>query len=644
MKEKSRMKDSTRAKARSKVLLAAFLMKSLLASCTQELSDSMVGSEDGISFRAVMNDMKKTRITDTSEWEGTELLGVFMVSEPTTDSEETADSQSAKYFPVTPFLNLKHSVDVEGKLTNETTTLFSYPLDDSYVKFIAYYPYIEYSQAEDDSTPQSGDVQLLANNGAGMVVAQSYASSGQSSSQSGKAITVEAASGFRTRTSEDDSDSTVGADLALLTKDNLYPIDLSDSRDHDFLYAVSSKSYNRQDKDETVELQFDHMMSKLVLTVKVRYYDDEQNGDSSGNNLTYHDVEADGVKASIFRSTKANFDLLSGVFQNISDTALLAMSASGNSVSSIILPGEEASKVILSYDGHSYTWNTSSINFESGKQYNYTLTLRPRYTDVLISSTITDWENVPDGDANVDEDDFIGNGESEGDGGNNKPGVSGDSDTGTNNSGGSSNGNTSDGNGNGEDTGNGGGTDNGGDTEGNVGGTDNGGDTGNVNSGYSFFGLGVYTSTPELTIANYVAQHSETAVKIYIDEKEYVGSKLGNSSNTSQGIIWNNTGMKNISKISFYAKGYQGSNSIMKIEVKNAKLKDASTTSTTSYTSKSIQLNSDSACTSASNSSFTFTSTANDYYEFDLVNITGDITVTYSVEKFWFVIWGVNYK
>jgi hypothetical protein len=451
-----------------------------------------------------------------------------------------------------------------------------------------------------------------------MVMAQSYASSELPSSQSGRAITVGAASGFRTRTSEDDSDSAVGADLALLTMDNLYPIDLSDSRDHDFLYAVSLESYNRQDKEETVELQFDHMMSKLVLTVKVRYYDDEQNIDSLGGNLTYHDEEAVGVTATILRSTKAKFDLLGGSFQAISDTASLAMSASGNSVSSIILPGEDKdSKIILRYKGHSYTWNTSSINFESGKQYNYTLTLRPRYTDVLLSSTITGWKEES-GNKEVNED-FTGNGgedvkEEEG---NNMPGSESDEEDDDE---------EEDEEEDEEDEE---------EEEEDEEEEDEEDDDVEYEEEITSFGYKVYTSNPELSTYDNAANSSDEQYNININDSIYKGVRLASSSKSGERSI---KVSKGTNKISFYAKGIN--ESTLTVSVTGAKLKNDDGSST----SKAIKLEKDSTQTFA-NATYTFTVTDKDHYVFDLVDVTKDITVKFKAEvNNNCFIWGVNYE
>jgi hypothetical protein len=254
----------------------------------------------------------------------------------------------------------------------------------------------------------------------------------------------------------------------------------------------------------------------------------------------------------------------------------------------------------------------------------------------LISSTITDWKDES-GDKEVDEDDFTGNGDSVGDGGNNEPGVSGDSDTGTNNSGGSSNGNTSDGNNNGEGTGNGGGTSNGGDTEGNGGGTDNGGDTGGGSSNNSSFGYGVYTSNPDIwdSYGNNGKNSADNALYININETKYKGVRL--ASDEKPGEVTSSISKEN-SKMSFYAKGIK--ESTLTVSVTGAKLKNDDGTST----SKNIKLEKDSTQTYA-NATYTFTITDKDHYVFDLVDVTDDFKVTFRSEKgnVCFV-WGVNYE
>lgn len=167
---------------------------------------------------------------------------------------------------------------------------------------------------------------------------------------------------------------------------NKYPINLCDEAisDHDLLYTVSKAEYNK-DQTTPVELNFQHQLSKL--TVKLQ--------DNNGNAL-------ENVTATISRYTQAEFDLATGTILNPGEVKQILFPMQANEGQSIILPGRNG-KLNFEYDNRKFSWNVSEINFESGKQYIYTLKLtngtEPEVpVEVVGNATIVDWESVEGSD------------------------------------------------------------------------------------------------------------------------------------------------------------------------------------------------------------------------------------------------------
>lgn len=189
------------------------------------------------------------------------------------------------------------------------------------------------------------------------------------------------------------------ADIA----NNIYPIDLADATvpDHDLLYASTTESYNQQYTD-AVSLIFTHQLSKLILKLKI------EEGNSKGETTVF--APKAEWSASIVRSTKAQFDLATGQFGNLSDSRALPMMQTEAAAESLILPGQEG-KVMITYDGRSYEWKTAGNKFDAGVQYTYTITLKTQAADpveVKLESTIKEWEKV-DGEVVLEEDNTSAN-------------------------------------------------------------------------------------------------------------------------------------------------------------------------------------------------------------------------------------------
>ncbi|MGL4293134.1 MAG: fimbrillin family protein [Bacteroidales bacterium] len=166
----------------------------------------------------------------------------------------------------------------------------------------------------------------------------------------------------------------------------VYPVDLTDDTvaDHDLLYAKNDESYNR-DQAEAVSLRFVHQMVKLILNIQVE-----------------RDQQVEPVvdwSASVHRYTKASFNLATGELSAGTDSLGIALPVKDGTGAMIILPGSHG-KIVIVHEEKAYEWNTEGIDFKSGTQYTYKITLKPTDIGVIdpvqvqLVSSIQDWDKI----------------------------------------------------------------------------------------------------------------------------------------------------------------------------------------------------------------------------------------------------------
>lgn len=180
--------------------------------------------------------------------------------------------------------------------------------------------------------------------------------------------------------------------------DNVYAIDLSDASvaDHDLVYAQAGP-FN-QTKEDAVALAHAHQLTLLTVNVQ----------DEEGTAITT-------ASAKINRPVKASFDLTDGTLTvNATSVADMEMTAGETTVNAMIIPGT-AGKIVFANDGKTFTWDISSIVFEAGKKYTYTVKLIPSLipaVEVVGTATITPWDEVVADEAiGLDEDDEVSGGD-----------------------------------------------------------------------------------------------------------------------------------------------------------------------------------------------------------------------------------------
>ena len=157
--------------------------------------------------------------------------------------------------------------------------------------------------------------------------------------------------------------------------------------------ATASKSTN------PIELKFTHKLSKIIVGLQ------HENGETD---VTSAIVSICGTKPS------ATFNLSTGEITNPSGSATDIKAAQSASAAAIIIPQtvNEGTKFIkVEFNGKTFYYTLSeNKTFESGKAYDFSLTLREKGPELSLTSpssegNIIDWngENTIQGDANEEE-------------------------------------------------------------------------------------------------------------------------------------------------------------------------------------------------------------------------------------------------
>lgn len=164
----------------------------------------------------------------------------------------------------------------------------------------------------------------------------------------------------------------------------MYPINVADQTSLpsiDLLYSNNAQNINKD--NASVNLNFKHMLSLLVLNIKV--------GDGvsslSGLSLSINGVTTDGT------FNLANSTITLGSTKGIVNPSV-ATNETTATVNAILLPGQDLSqsKLAFSLNGKIYEWTPSSKSFESGKKYSYSVQLSATGVVVLNpTATIEDW-------------------------------------------------------------------------------------------------------------------------------------------------------------------------------------------------------------------------------------------------------------
>lgn len=172
------------------------------------------------------------------------------------------------------------------------------------------------------------------------------------------------------------------------TQSNLSAIDL--------LYSNNVKEINSS--SESVNLSFEHQLTKVVLKI--------------GTNYTEKELSTLSAKITNL-NTKALFSLVDGTITAAIDPADVTFNLNTEKTiaQAIVLPESDLTnkKLIISLDGTTYSYLLSSSaiisSFEKSKQYEYTITIEPTHGPNLngVTAHITNWTTVSD-DITVTED------------------------------------------------------------------------------------------------------------------------------------------------------------------------------------------------------------------------------------------------
>ena len=183
--------------------------------------------------------------------------------------------------------------------------------------------------------------------------------------------------------------------------DYKYSIDVTTQSDFaaiDLLYSDNAKQHNKANPN--VDLVFNHMLSKLVLNIKL----DDNLTSLQGLTASINNVVVDG-----------NLALADGVVTTGTtrkDITPHVAVASGNetaTVSAIVVPGQnlEDATIVFSLGGKDYKWIPTTQELESKYKYTYIIKLtldesgEPIVVPVKIGATINDWNDPQIGDTPI---------------------------------------------------------------------------------------------------------------------------------------------------------------------------------------------------------------------------------------------------
>lgn len=166
----------------------------------------------------------------------------------------------------------------------------------------------------------------------------------------------------------------------------IYPIDVSNQatpEDIDVLYSNNAKGYNKN--SGTVDLQFNHALSKLSFTLEP--------GDNSP-------ILA-GAKIEIINlATTANLDMADGSVTTTNSGQTLTADTTSNELSSsaIVIPQAlSGTKLIVTLADNvsKFEWDFTTTEFQTGKNYQYTITVSK--TGIIVNpGNITTWTGTSD--------------------------------------------------------------------------------------------------------------------------------------------------------------------------------------------------------------------------------------------------------
>ena len=162
----------------------------------------------------------------------------------------------------------------------------------------------------------------------------------------------------------------------------IYEVDVSDQSDPakiDLLY--SNDATNKSKSKEAVALSFDHMLSKLSFSVKAGA------GVTSLEDLS---IEIQGV------ASEATLDLSDGTITATNSNQKFAPCevTATKQYEAILIPQQAAtgSKIAFKIGSETFNWDIGGIDFEQGKQHNYTVTVNHNNEVIAKAEGITDWK------------------------------------------------------------------------------------------------------------------------------------------------------------------------------------------------------------------------------------------------------------
>lgn len=167
---------------------------------------------------------------------------------------------------------------------------------------------------------------------------------------------------------------------------------------HNKLDLLVAKSTAHNVTNPEVAFDFYHQFSKLELNLSADTETGLTDADLAGVKVRIKDINRPATFHFVDQTVSYATALDEDVFMQVA--------ANGKSASAII-PSVKGSEIIFVLaNGDSFTWDISSLSFESGKCYTYSIALKanPIAVEAQLTSVINDWNTVQGGLISLDQD------------------------------------------------------------------------------------------------------------------------------------------------------------------------------------------------------------------------------------------------
>lgn len=161
-----------------------------------------------------------------------------------------------------------------------------------------------------------------------------------------------------------------------------YSINVATQSNQENIDLMTAKTIEKVKTSPAVTLGFRHRLAKLKLTITA--------GEGvSAADLTNMEVTVIGLP------TTANYNLANETLSDLGNNTdiIIKTATDGNTAEAILIPVSATPGAKISFklsgSGEIFYWDIAAMSFDSGKKYDYTVSLNR--TEAIVSGTISDW-------------------------------------------------------------------------------------------------------------------------------------------------------------------------------------------------------------------------------------------------------------